>query len=94
MRDIEIHCIGGCKRTFTFTIEEQEYLNKLHADGKIGVVCEPKRCKECRYEKKRADFERNNPPKKSLADKYPYLRKSSMIFEGDEELINELNNTK
>lgn len=55
--DIEIVCVGskkssGCGATFLWTVGEQEFIEKLHADGKIKSMTQPTRCSECRDKRK------------------------------------------
>jgi len=49
--DITLNCT--CGREFIWTAGEQAFMNDLYEKGKIAEVCAPKRCKECRLEKKR-----------------------------------------
>lgn len=55
--DKEIICVGskkspGCGKVFVYTVGQQEFMEKLHADGKIKDVTEPTRCNDCRDKRK------------------------------------------
>ena len=44
--DIELTCNNpNCRRTFTFTVEEQEFIEKK------GWNTQPKKCNDCRRER-------------------------------------------
>lgn len=47
MHDINLVC-KDCKAPFTFTVGEQEFFEKLVAEGKMEVLQQPKRCAACR----------------------------------------------
>ena len=65
-KDIAITCI--CGQSFTWTKGEQEFVHDLLEKGKLdrvdertgnfipGEVKQPKRCKECRLQRKRERF--------------------------------------
>ena len=61
-QDIEKICVQ-CKRQFVWSAGEQHFINRLHEEGKIQSVTEPKRCPDCRKQK-RERFE-NRPPQES-----------------------------
>lgn len=50
-QDIEKTCVQ-CSSPFTWTAGEQRFMNRLHEEGKIQSVSEPKRCPDCRAKKK------------------------------------------
>ncbi len=50
-QDIEKICVQ-CKRQFTWTSGEQIFINQLHDEGKIQSVTKPKRCLDCRKQRK------------------------------------------
>lgn len=81
MEDLEIKCIS-CEKTFPFSVGEQEYLKQLQTDGKIHIISMPKRCRNCRNIRKGTKgFPR--------MDYQPRHR-----FDGDDQLIHDLNNEK
>lgn len=58
-QDIEKTCVQ-CKRQFVWTTGEQHFINRLHEEDKIQSVTEPKRCPDCRKQK-RERFENRQP---------------------------------
>ena len=61
-QDSELICIE-CKKTFVWSRGEKHFINCLYEEGKIQKVVEPKRCPDCRKEKRKR-FE-NRPPQES-----------------------------
>ncbi len=58
-KNIEKTCVQ-CKRDFVWTAGEQHFINRLHEEGKIQSVTKPKRCPDCRKQK-RERFENRSP---------------------------------
>jgi len=57
-QDVELACfVPGCNMLFIWTQGEQAFMAQLLTAGKIDAITKPKRCIECRLEK-RADFAR------------------------------------
>lgn len=50
-QDIKKVCVQ-CNEEFIWTGGEQKFMNQLFEEGKIKAVIEPKRCPDCRKEKK------------------------------------------
>lgn len=50
LHDIEIRC--SCGNQFTWTAGEQKFMQSLLEEGKVDVINRPKRCPECRAQKK------------------------------------------
>ena len=61
-QEIKKICVQ-CKEEFVWTEGEQRFMNRLFEEGKIQKVVEPKRCPDCRKEKRKR-FE-NRPPQES-----------------------------
>lgn len=49
--DIDITC--GCGASFIWTAGEQKFMEQLKEEGKIDQINKPKRCPNCRADKKR-----------------------------------------
>lgn len=63
-QDIQKQCVE-CGSNFDWSIGEQKFVNRLHEEGKIQSIVEPKRCADCR-KKKRERFERHDSPQVHL----------------------------
>ena len=48
---ININCLD-CAKYFEYTVGEQKFAESLLEAGKILVLVEPKRCRECRAKRK------------------------------------------
>lgn len=81
MEDLEIEC-SDCGTHFIFYVGQQQRLKKLFQEGIIARIFPPKRCMKCR-----------NALKAQQGESRPAVRSVTRHqFEGDEELIKELNN--
>jgi hypothetical protein len=57
-QDIQITCV--CGKEFDWTAGEQKFMNRLYEEGKVQSVVQPKRCPDCRIEKKKRFEAREN----------------------------------
>lgn len=52
-KDKEIECSTKNCGVFVWTAGEQDFMNRLLQDGKVDSVTPPKRCPQCRAQRKR-----------------------------------------
>ena len=51
-QDINLKCVE-CKSDFEWSAGEQKFINCLYEEGKVKGIIEPKRCPDCRQNKKK-----------------------------------------